>query len=347
MTGPPAATAAVRSALRDALATHNLGGSTVIVACSGGADSLALALATSFVLARERGESRVVVVDHQLQPGSRDVAHAAAQQCRSLGLETAVVPVLVDDTATGVEDAARVARYTALTAAARAWGATAVLTAHTRNDQAEQVLLGLARGSGARSLSGMPVARVLDGPSPDRGLAGAQNPTRSSAVWLIRPFLAVDRATTVAACAEAGLHPWRDPHNTDPRFARVRARGLLGRIEADLGPGTTQALARSADLLRTDADALELLSESACEDLGPSPWPVDALAAYPEAMRTRMVRLAVLRAGSPTGSLRAEHLRAVDGLLTRWRGQGPIDLPGHVQVSRRAGRIWIETADSD
>ncbi len=346
MTGPPAAIAAVRSALRDSLVAHDLLDKRVIVACSGGADSLALALAASFVSARQGGgEARALVIDHHVQPGSAQVAEAAAQQCRGLGLSATVVPVRVEDSATGPEDAARDARYAALCVAARQCGAAAVLVAHTRNDQAEQVLLGLSRGSGARSLSGMPTARLLFEPHLQRGQGGVSHPGQdASVVSLVRPFLAVDRVTTVQACADASLVPWQDPHNVDARFARVRARSLLERFEAELGPGVTGALSRSAGLLRTDADALDELSESAYEGLGPLPWLVQALAAHPEAIRTRVVRRAVQQAGSPAGSLRAEHLQGIDGLLTKWRGQGPIDLPGHLQASRRDGRIWLETA---
>lgn len=344
MTGPPAALAAVRSALREALTAHGLIGQRVIVACSGGADSLALALAASFVVDRDGGgEARAVIVDHQLQPGSADVADVAAEQCRDVGLEARVVPVRVVTSATGPEDAARSARYAALSSAARQWGAAAVLVAHTRNDQAEQVLLGLSRGSGARSLSGMPAARPLIVPHPQRvqGHMGRSD-QEPSAVLLVRPFLTLDRVTTVAACADAGLRPWQDPHNADRGFARVRARSVLDILETELGPGVTAALSRSAGLLRADADALDHLSESAYQAMGPAPWAVEPLAAHPEAVRTRVLRRAALEAGCPAGSLRAEHVFAMDGLCARWRGQGPIDLPGHLQMRRSDGRIWLE-----
>lgn len=347
MTGPPAAVAAVRSALRDSLDEHGLLGAQVLIACSGGADSLALALAASFVVPRHaHGAAAAVVIDHQLQPGSAQVAHAAAAQCQKLGLwPVSVVRVQVQTTSTGREDAARQARYAALAAAARQHGAAAVLVGHTRNDQAEQVVLGLARGSGARSLAGMPSVRPLpaayvqDGPTPSR-----QEDNEQPVVVLIRPFLALDRATTEQACADAALQPWQDPHNEDPRFARVRARALLQRWEGELGPGVVASLSRSADLLRVDADTLDTLSDAAYEELGPLPWDVASLRAHPAGIRTRLLRRMACGGGSEPGSLSATHVRAVDDLLMRWHGQGPIDLPGRVRVRRVGDSIWLETS---
>lgn len=305
---------------------------------------MALALAARFIVDREGGgQARAVIIDHQLQPGSADVAENAAEQCRNLGLRAAVVPVRVRVEGTGLEDAARTARYAALAQAASQCRAGAVLVAHTRNDQAEQVLLGLSRGSGARSLSGMPAARALvepqgQGGQGDQGYSGAG----AAVIRLLRPFLTVDRTTTVQACSDAGLTPWHDPHNLDRRFARVRARGALEYLETELGPGVTGALSRTAGLLRVDADALEQLSDTAYQELGPLPWEVEALAQHPEAIRTRVLRRLAHEGGSPTGSLRAEHLAAVNAVVTTWHGQGPVDLPGRLQLHRRDGRIWLE-----
>ncbi|HSP59983.1 MAG TPA: ATP-binding protein, partial [Ornithinimicrobium sp.] len=228
--------------------------------------------------------------------------------------------------APGPAGAARRARYAALRAAARRHGAAAVLLGHTRDDQAEQVLLGLERGSGARSLAGMPASRPLGG-APD--------------VRLIRPFLGVGRQQTAQACAAAGLEPWADPHNDDPRFARVRARRALALLEDDLGPGLVAGLARSADLLRDDADALEEATEAAYQDLGPPPWEVRALQGLPPAVRRRLWRRAALGAGSPGTDLTGEHLRAVDALLTGWHGQGPVHLPGGVRARRQGGLLLL------
>jgi len=298
----------------------------VLVACSGGADSLALAAATAFEAPRAGFLAGAVIVDHGLQEGSLEVAGRTADQCRLLGLgPVEVVTVTVTSAGSGPEAHARDARYRAFETVAQRVGAVAVLLGHTRDDQAEQVLLGLARGSGARSLSGMPARR---GP-------------------YVRPLLGVPRTTTAAACAAAGLTAWVDPHNSDPAYGRVRARALLPVLEAELGPGTVAALARSADLLRDDADALDDLAARARDELGlgrpGQPGQVDAMAllTLPRAIRTRVWRLLALEAGCPPGALVASHIESLDTLVTRWRGQGPVDLPGHVQGTRTDGRVFL------
>ena len=238
MSGPDPAVAATRLAVRQHLADLPAG-ATVLVACSGGTDSVALAAALAFEAERAGIRAGAVVVDHGLQPGSDDVAQSAAALCREMGLDPVeIVRADVRQTGAGLEADARAARYAAIEAVADRVHAAAILVGHTRDDQAEQVLLGLSRGSGARSLSGMPVRR-------DR---------------YIRPLLALPRATTLAACAAYGIEPWDDPHNSDDSFRRVRARRLLATLEAELGPGFAAALARSADLLREDADYLETLA---------------------------------------------------------------------------------------
>ncbi|MCG7287418.1 tRNA lysidine(34) synthetase TilS [Cellulomonas sp. ACRRI] len=361
MAGPHPAVAAVRGAVAAALADLP-DGARVLVACSGGPDSLALAAGAAFVAASRarRGAPgpRVgaVVVDHGLQPGSADVAGRAARDCRALGLDPVEV-VAVDATGPGgPEAAARDARYAALDAAAVRHGAAAVLLGHTRDDQAEGVLLGLARGSGARSLAGMPAVRGV----------------------LRRPLLGLSRAETVAACAALGLDPWHDPTNTPavgdagaPARSRVRAR-VLPVLEEELGPGVAAALARSADLLREDADALDalaadLLARAVAAARAPAPTgPADArdpvgaaadaapgpvvlldtgvLAAAPAALRHRALRAAAVRAGAPAGSVTRAHVAAVAALVTDWRGQGPVHLPGRVAASRACGRLALRAA---
>jgi tRNA(Ile)-lysidine synthase len=299
-------------------------GGLVLVACSGGADSLALAAAVAFEAPRAGLTAGAVIVDHDLQEGSRAVAQRAAGQCHSLGLDPVeVVRVQVAGVGSGPESRARDARYQAFADAVQRVGAVAVLLGHTRDDQAEQVLLGLARGSGARSLSGMPARR---GP-------------------YVRPLLGVPRSTTVAACHAAGLAAWVDPHNSDPAYGRVRARALLPILETELGAGTVAALARSADLLREDADALDDLAAQALSrlrELGPGQIiAAEALLRLRKAIRTRVWRLLAIEAGCPPGALIATHIDALDTLVTCWRGQGPIDLPGHVQGSRSDGRVLV------
>src|SRR6476469_4980315 len=321
MPGPDPAVAATRLAVREHLADVPEGG-VVLVACSGGPDSVALAAALAYQAPRSGVRAGAVVVDHGLQDGSAEVAEEAAALCRDLRLDPVeVVRADVRTTGAGVEADARSARYAALEAVADRLDAFLVLIGHTRDDQAEQVLLGLSRGSGARSLSGMPVRR-------DR---------------FVRPLLGLPRATTLAACAAYGIDPWDDPHNSDDSFRRVRARRLLATLESDLGPGFGAALARSADLLREDADYLESLAVRARADLpgGPAGEGVDldALAALPRAIRTRVWRILAAEAGAPLADVSAAHVESLDALLTSWHRQGPIHVPGGIAVARTAGTI--------
>ena len=157
--GPHPAVAEVRRAVRTALA-----GVEMLVACSGGADSLALAAATIFEARRANLSAGLVTVDHALSPGSLEQARAVASIGFELGYDPAEVVRVVVGTAGGPEAAARAARYAALDAAGEAFGA-AVLLGHTLDDQAETVLLGLGRGSGPRSVAGMRSSGVSDSSS--------------------------------------------------------------------------------------------------------------------------------------------------------------------------------------
>lgn len=320
MTGPPPCVAAARVAVRPVVRSLEEG-DRLLVACSGGPDSLALAAAVAFEAPRAAVAAGAVVVDHGLQPRSGEVARRAAHQCVSLGLDPVeVVQVQVPDTREGPEGAARTARYAALEAAAERHRAALVLLGHTLEDQAEQVLLGLVRGSGARSIAGM-------------------RPRRER---YARPFLALSRAQARAVCEASGLEPWEDPHNTDPAYARVRVRRLLADLERDLGPGIAAALARTADQLREDADLLDTQAADAAAGLGAGPWAVEDLQALPRPVRTRVWRLLAVAAGAPAGSLSFTHVEACDALLTRWHGQGPVSLPGALVVRRGAGRVSME-----
>jgi tRNA(Ile)-lysidine synthase len=307
------AIAEVRKAVRDSL-DEVPAGALVLVACSGGPDSLALAAALAAEAPRRGRRAGAVIVDHGLQPGSADQAALAATACEQLGMSPVeVVAVLVDREHLGPEGAAREARYAALDDAAERLGATAVALGHTLDDQAETVLLGLARGSGARSLAGMPARRGR----------------------LIRPLLGVRRQTTVAACAALGLIPWLDPHNDDPRFTRSRLRAeVMPVVEGALGPGVAEALARTAGMLRADADALDSWADAVSDTED-----VKALSELPAAIRTRVLRGAALAAGASAGTLTAAHVASIDALIVDWHGQGPVSLPGGLEASRAYDRL--------
>jgi len=365
--GPHPAVAQVRLGVRRCLTRVGLEpGDLVLVACSGGPDSLALAAAAAFEAPRLGLSAGGVTVDHGLQAGSAEQAAAVAKVLADLGLDpvqsicvTVARPRAVGSGAAGgeggggrqgsvvgegitgraggegypgPEGAARAARYQALDRAAAATGAAAILLGHTRDDQAETVLLGLARGSGARSLAGM-----------------AERNGR-----YLRPLLEVSRSQTRAACAAQGLDPWEDPQNADPGYARARVRHrLLPALERELGPGVTEALARSAAQLRVDADFIDSLAQTATERLtGGSGRPLtglstDAVAALPAAIRSRVLRNAAIAAGCPPGALTAAHVAALEALVTGWRGQRGADLPGGIRGQRRYGKLTFGASQGE
>ncbi len=315
--GDRAAVAEVRRAVRAALAALPPAPrrAPLLLGCSGGADSLALAAAA--VVVRGRGDVRAAVVDHGLQDGSAERAAATVEQLAGIGVPAAVHAVEVVGPG-GTEAAARRARYAALRAA-RPHSDSPVLLGHTLDDQAETVLLGLGRGSGLRSLAGM---RAWDEP------------------WL-RPLLDVRRSVTRAACAAQELPVWDDPHNVDPRFTRVRLRHeVLPLLEDVLAGGVTAALARTAAQLRDDGDALDTLATGllaqvgAGEELDPSP-----LAEVPAALRRRVLRVWLLASG--VTALTDGHLRAADALVARGPDRGGVALPGGLELVRERGRLSL------
>ncbi|TFV63896.1 UNVERIFIED_ORG: tRNA lysidine(34) synthetase TilS [Bacillus sp. AZ43] len=315
MPGPAPAVAQVRAAVRRGVGASDR---PVLVACSGGADSLALAAAVAFEAPRAGVPAGAVTVDHGLQDGSAERAAATAVLLRNLGLDPVTVVRVDVGRDGGPEGAARAARYDALTAAARELGARVAL-GHTLDDQAETVLLGLGRGSGPRSVAGMVEERDAGG-----------------VTWW-RPLLGVRRATTREACAALELPVWDDPWNDDPAYTRVRLRTeVLPLLEEVLGGGVAPALARTAAQLREDLDALDELAE-AHRTAGAEQLPVADVAGLPTALRRRVLRLWLRERAVP--DLQAVHLVAVDALLTRWRGQGRVDLPGGAGVVRTSGTL--------
>ena len=309
----------LRNAVRPFL--ENLtAGDSAIVAVSGGADSLALA----YALIKEAPNLAItliaVTVDHQLQTGSADQAKKVQEQLKAMGYQEVIIEKVSVVEKSGIEADARTARYAALDAIAHAYGASQVFLGHTRDDQAETVLLGLARGSGTRSLSGM---ATVNGK-------------------YARPFLQLTRVQTVAACAEAEITAWNDPHNVNEQFSRVRVRNkVMPIMEEEIGPGIAAALARSAAILRDDADALDEMAQAVISRVDLSDLDCAALAELPRAIRSRVLRAAIYAAGAPSGSVSADHLSGVEALVTSWRGQGEASLPGGVKVARISGRLSL------
>ncbi|MFF4540968.1 tRNA lysidine(34) synthetase TilS [Streptomyces aureus] len=297
----------------------------VLVACSGGADSMALASALAFEAPKLGVRAGGITVDHGLQPGSGLRADEVVLRLTELGLAPAESIAVTVGRDGGPEAAARDARYAALDAAAERHGAAAILLGHTRDDQAETVLLGLARGSGIRSLSGM------------AAVSGADGRYR-------RPFLHLDRQTARKACMVQSLPVWDDPHNADPAYTRSRLRHEgLPALEKALGKGVVEALARTAQLSRDDADALDAWASQAEASVRDAAGLLECakLYALPPAVRRRILRRAAIEAGAPAGSLFARHIEEIDRLITGWRGQGAINLPGKVVAQRQGGRLVI------
>ncbi|MET3861135.1 tRNA(Ile)-lysidine synthase [Dietzia sp. 2505] len=314
----------VRRAVRAFRRAHPEVGDEVCVALSGGADSLALTAAA----VTEFADVTALVVDHGLQAGSDEVARGACRAAQRLGARSRALVVVVDPDGSGPEAAARTARYAALDAAREG---RPVLLAHTLDDQAETVLLGLGRGSGARSLRGM---AAWDAP------------------WG-RPLLGVRATNTRAACRALGLDWWDDPHNLDPAFTRVRLRReVLPLLEDVLGGGVAEGLARTAELLRTDDDELDRLA-AAVPASGDGGLDVSVLEPLPIAVLTRVLRRWLLANGCPSPTY--AHLSSVAALVTDWHGQGGVAVGGtgpdgsgvsagrgRLVARRRHGKVVLE-----
>jgi tRNA(Ile)-lysidine synthase len=279
------------------------------VALSGGPDSLALTGVAADLL-----PTTALIVDHGLQDGSAAIAAAAQSQAEQLGCVDAQVLCVQVGADGGPEAAARTARYRALEDAR---GDRPVLLAHTLDDQAETVLLGLGRGSGARSIAGM---RPYDPP------------------WC-RPLLGVRRSVTHAACTELGLTAWQDPHNTDRRFTRARLRHeVLPLLEEVLGGGVADALARTATSLREDIELVDaLIGQAMTTSATSGGLDTRALAVLPDPVRRGVIRSWLL-AGGAIG-LTDKQIRGVDRLITAWRGQGGVAVGSTLRNQRLvAGR---------
>jgi tRNA(Ile)-lysidine synthase len=318
------AIADVRRAVRDSWdAAGVVAGDLVLVACSGGPDSLALAAAVAFEAPRAGIAAGAVIVEHGIQAITKDVAARTAELLKTLGLDPVQVAHVSVGEVGGPEAAARAARYEALDEASAALDAKAVMLGHTLDDQAETVMLGLARGSGPRAINGMAV---------------------HSGRYL-RPLLGIKRETTHTFCEDSGLEPWIDPQNSEDRFTRVRVRqAVLPMLEIELGPGIAESLARTAELVREDSEYLDELALAAYDTAvtaGPTSLElfVEVLEALAAPIRNRVI-LRALEVFGPTFS--RVHVLAVADLITNWHGQKELTLPG-VRVVRTGLKITLKT----
>lgn len=334
----------------------------VLVACSGGRDSMALAAVSHIVCTSMGVRCGAVIVDHGLQAGSEQVASEAADRCRALGLGPVIVRnATVQARGEGLEAAARQARYDELCAAAHESGAIAVLLAHTMDDQAETVLIGLLRSRGVDALAGMP-----------------QVFTRSG-VTFARPLLTLTRDETTGLCEDLGVEYWDDPTNGDavdgelpddyPLRSRVR-HDLLPAIERFAGFNVTRHFAESAQLARMDKEYLDQRSDEvmgeavtavdrpassaavstdtpracAADDTNDSGHGiglmigVKRIAREPEAIRLRVIAHALSQAGVNAS---AAQIAAIDRLVVDWHGQGGVSLPRGYSANRKKHVIRV------
>ena len=334
----------------------------VLVACSGGRDSMALAAVSHIVCTSMGVRCGAVIVDHGLQAGSERVASEAADRCRALGLGPVILRnATVQARGEGLEAAARQARYDELCAAAHESGAIAVLLAHTMDDQAETVLIGLLRSRGVDALAGMP-----------------QVFTRSGATFA-RPLLTLTRAETTGICEDLGVEYWDDPTNGDavdgelpndyPLRSRVR-HDLLPAIERFAGFNVTRHFAESAQLARMDKEYLDQRSDEVMgEAVTTVDWPassaavstdtpracaaddtndsghgiglmigVKRIACEPEAIRLRVIAHALSQAGVNAS---AAQIAAIDRLVVDWHGQGGVSLPRGYSANRKKHVIRV------
>ena len=304
------AIADVRRAVREALEKLNLSsGDTILVAVSGGADSIGLASATLFEGSKLQLKVAAAIIDHGLQDGSGSVAEKAKELCEALGLiPVSVSKVQVTQSGDGMEAAARSARYLELEMVRAQLGAKAIFLGHNLGDQAETVLLGLIRGSGLSAISGM---RQIDS---DRKL--------------IRPLLGLTRDQIRQSVLDQGLEIWDDPQNLDEDFTRVKVRRILSQLESELAPGISEALVKTAliaqeteDFLVQEAD--RLLAEARIDSQS---FKIAVLEKSQIGLRRKTLHLIALTQGAK--NLSRSQVLEIDALLINWHGQKQLRLSG-------------------
>ena len=312
----------LRLAVRTTLSSNTKSGQKLLIAVSGGADSLALAAACEFEAKKLGLKIAAAVIDHSLQKNSDKVAAQTAKTLATLGFEEVIVKKVSVGKAGGPEAAARTARYSALETIRQQTKSTFVVLGHTASDQAETVLLGLVRGSGSKSLSGM---------SEKTGV-------------LLRPLLGIERATTEAFFKDSGIKYWSDPQNQNKKYLRVLIRQhVLPFLEKMLGGSVAAALVRTSDQLREDNTYLDSQAGKSfkkCAKVSSSSISFDAkaLEKLPAAILNRVIKKALDAFGSESSRT---HVLAVSDLVLSWHGQKPLALPG-VRVVRKGNTITFE-----
>ncbi|NIH72574.1 tRNA lysidine(34) synthetase TilS [Auritidibacter ignavus] len=307
--------------------------SLTLLGVSGGADSMALLVVAALCQTRADHTRRfgVISLDHQLQSGTAEVAAAVATIATRLGLEPVITRALdLPETGTGgLEATARLGRLEAFAQGAHTTGAQAVALGHTADDQAEQVLLGLVRGSGPRSLAGI-----------------AETTTYSELnhpLHVVRPFLGISRAETEQICHWAGIEPWQDPMNTDPRILRARIRHQVLPGLEQLGPTVRSGLLATAAIAAEDAAYLEAEAHRRYRMLAQIDkvtirFDLQAVRDLPAALGHRVIGKAVTELGGTRPS--RERTLAVMELARARPGSsaGPIQLAGGVAARRNRGQ---------
>ncbi|MFZ0750155.1 MAG: tRNA lysidine(34) synthetase TilS [Pyrinomonadaceae bacterium] len=320
-----------------------LSDAVVVVGVSGGADSVALLLALDELIKANKLNIRIVVahLDHRLRRESGDDARWVKELATRMGHEAAIkrVPVksLARRSSDNLEQAARLARYKWFAEVAQKRRANLVLTAHTMDDQAETVLLNLLRGSGTDGMSAMEPVRPLN---------------TAGKTMLARPLLAwAGRRDTEGFCRARGIDFRHDEMNEDEAFARVRVRRQLLPMMRSFNPRISEALARTADLLRDDGRALDSaaqrLLELSTDNSGKRHrLRTDLLADAPPALRRRALRLWLEQRRGNLRRLEMVHIRAVETLVTQSRGGRTIELPGGATVSGKSGLLTFNAKTS-
>jgi len=308
----------------------------VLVAVSGGADSIGLLRGLLALKGRAGGDGRLFAghVNHQLRGEASGADEAwVREQCRLLDVPLSVqrsdAAMLAAVRGDGIEEAARVSRYRLLTTMAETVGARFVATAHTRDDQVETVLFRLLRGSGLRGLAGMPETRRM-----------------SPSVALVRPLLTCGRAE-VRAYLETVGQLWRDDaSNRDLRFARNRVRDqLLPFLRENFNAEVDAAIARFAELAGEASQMVEALAEELlekCDVFGAASQPsprggfrlsIEPLVSQPELLACEALRLAWRRAGLAEQAMTNAQWRELARFARTAQPGRSLNLPGNVRAT--------------